>query len=90
MSRSAPVCTFCKRSGAGVQFAIFNPRFQPFGTACSDCEALVSVPNLCKLREESVTATDWIAVDLCTRAIDGDVPALSACVHALRDARAQR
>lgn len=37
--RSAPVCVFCKRSGAGVQFAIFNPRFTPFGTACADCEA---------------------------------------------------
>jgi len=35
---SAPVCVFCRRSGAGVQFAIFNPRFQPFGTACVDCE----------------------------------------------------
>lgn len=34
---SAPVCVFCKRS-AGVQFAIFNPRFQPFGTACVECE----------------------------------------------------
>lgn len=33
-----PVCVFCKRSGTGVQFAVFNPRFQPFGTACVDCE----------------------------------------------------
>ncbi len=35
---SAPVCVFCKRSGAGVTFAVFNPRFAPFGTACTDCE----------------------------------------------------
>ena len=35
---SAPVCVFCKRSGAGVHFLIFNPRFEPFGTACTDCE----------------------------------------------------
>lgn len=34
----APVCVFCKRSGAGVTFAIFAPRFEPFGTACTDCE----------------------------------------------------
>lgn len=33
-----PVCVFCKRSGAGVQFVVFCPRFPPFGTACSDCE----------------------------------------------------
>jgi DNA-directed RNA polymerase subunit RPC12/RpoP len=37
--KAAPVCVFCKRSGAGVQFLIFNPRFKPFGTACVDCEA---------------------------------------------------
>ena len=36
---SAPTCAFCGRSGSGVQFAIFNPRFKPFGTACTDCEA---------------------------------------------------
>lgn len=34
---SAPVCVFCHRS-EGVQFAIFTPRFQPFGTACVECE----------------------------------------------------
>ena len=34
-----PVCVFCGRSGNGVQFAIFNPRFQPFGTACTECES---------------------------------------------------
>ena len=34
-----PTCVFCGRNGNGVQFAIFNPRFQPFGTACTDCEA---------------------------------------------------
>ena len=34
----APVCVFCQRSGAGVLFDIFSPRFQPFGTACTDCE----------------------------------------------------
>lgn len=32
-----PTCVFCKRS-EGVQFAVFNPRFKPFGTACVDCE----------------------------------------------------
>lgn len=36
--RSAPQCVFCKRTGGGVQFVIFNPRFQPFGTACDECE----------------------------------------------------
>ena len=36
-SSSAPVCAFCKRS-EGVQFAIFTPRFKPFGTACVECE----------------------------------------------------
>lgn len=33
-----PVCIFCARS-EGVQFAIFNPKFPPFGTACVECEA---------------------------------------------------
>lgn len=90
MSRSAPVCTFCKRSGAGVQFAIFSPRFHPFGTACTDCEALVSTANLCKLRSEADAAGDGFQVELCTQAIGGNASALTACVHALRDARAQR
>ena len=36
--RNAPTCAFCSRTGDGVQFAIFNPRFKPFGTACVDCE----------------------------------------------------
>lgn len=31
------MCVFCGRSH-GAQFAIFSPRFQPFGTACTDCE----------------------------------------------------
>lgn len=35
--KSAPKCVFCHRS-SGVQFAIFNPRFQPFGTACVEYE----------------------------------------------------
>ncbi len=34
-----PVCVFCGRSGDGVLFNIFTPRFAPFGTACTDCEA---------------------------------------------------
>lgn len=38
VSEAGPTCHFCKRSGAGVQFAMFNPRFKPFGTACVDCE----------------------------------------------------
>lgn len=37
-SSSAPCCCFCGRSGAGIQFAIFNPRFKPLGTACVPCE----------------------------------------------------
>lgn len=36
---SKPVCRFCGKSGNGVQFAMFNPRFKPFGTACVECEA---------------------------------------------------
>jgi len=35
---SAPRCVFCGRD-SGVQFAIFNPRFKPSGTACVECEA---------------------------------------------------
>jgi len=35
---SGPRCVFCKRSGDGVQFVVFSPRFPPFGTACADCE----------------------------------------------------
>jgi len=35
--KSAPECVFCHRS-SGVQFAIFTPRFEPFGTACVECE----------------------------------------------------
>ena len=44
---SRPTCVFCKRSGTGVTFAIFNPRFQPFGTACTECEATLppGTPN---------------------------------------------
>ena len=35
---NAPTCVFCGRSGDGVQFVMVNPRFKPFGTACTDCE----------------------------------------------------
>ena len=35
---SNPVCVFCGGTGAGVTFAMFNPRFPPFGTACTKCE----------------------------------------------------
>ena len=42
-TKNVPVCRFCGKSGNGVLFAIFNPRFKPFGTACVDCEA--SLPN---------------------------------------------
>jgi len=38
MVTSAPTCAFCGRS-RGVQFNTFTPRFEPFGTACVDCEA---------------------------------------------------
>ena len=37
-SQSLPICCFCGGSH-NTQFAIFNPRFQPFGTACVECEA---------------------------------------------------
>lgn len=33
-----PACVFCGGSGTGVTFAMFNPRFPPFGTACTACE----------------------------------------------------
>lgn len=36
---SAPTCIFCGKS-SGVQFAIFNPKFPPFGTACVECEKI--------------------------------------------------
>lgn len=36
-TKSRPTCVFCHRSD-GVQFAIFTPRFKPFGTACVECE----------------------------------------------------
>ncbi len=35
---SAPRCVFCGRS-EGAEFQIFGPRFEPFGTACVECEA---------------------------------------------------
>jgi hypothetical protein len=35
---SRPTCVFCGGSGSGVEFVIFCPRFQPFGTACVKCE----------------------------------------------------
>lgn len=50
---SKPVCVFCKRSGTGVQFNIFNPRFKPFGTACVDCEK--SLPADTKVPEKETT-----------------------------------
>ena len=33
---SGPCCVFCGTKTG--QFVIFNPRFQPFGTACVECE----------------------------------------------------
>lgn len=35
----SPKCVFCGRTGSGVTFTIFIPRFKPFGTACTECEA---------------------------------------------------
>jgi len=35
--KNVPTCVFCGRS-YGVTFAMFTPRFKPFGTACTDCE----------------------------------------------------
>lgn len=49
--KTKPVCVFCKRSGNGVTFAIFNPRFPPFGTACTDCEA--SLPEGTQVPKEN-------------------------------------
>lgn len=51
--RKVPVCVFCKRS-EGVQFAIFNPRFKPFGTACVECEK--TLPPDTKVPTADVTA----------------------------------
>jgi hypothetical protein len=36
--RPEPCCVFCGGHGSGVQFAMFTPRFKPFGTACVQCE----------------------------------------------------
>lgn len=38
LPKEPPICHFCHRSGNGVLFQIFHPRFEPFGTACVDCE----------------------------------------------------
>lgn len=38
-ANAVPVCRLCGRSGAGVTFAIFNPKVPPFGTCCTDCES---------------------------------------------------
>ena len=35
--RSAPRCLVCGRD-RGVMFAIFTPRFKPFGSVCDECE----------------------------------------------------
>ena len=51
---SGPCCIFCK-SGAG-QFNIFTPRFQPFGTACVECEEKVTPQQI-------LEASDVLAID---------------------------
>lgn len=38
---SGPRCIFCGGT-SGVQFQMFTPRFQPFGTACVPCEQSVT------------------------------------------------
>ena len=38
---SMPTCKICGCSGAGIEFAIFNPAIPPFGTACAACEEKV-------------------------------------------------
>lgn len=56
--QSRPSCIFCKGEGDGVQFAIFNPRFQPFGTACDECEQTVTpqqVLDAAPLLDQSAT-----------------------------------
>jgi len=50
--KSAPECVFCHRS-SGVQFAIFNPRFQPFGTACVECERTLPAGTTIPVAEQS-------------------------------------
>ena len=50
---SRPKCCFCHRDGNGVQFSVFNPRFKPFGTACTDCEATLPAGTI-------VPGTTWI------------------------------
>jgi hypothetical protein len=62
---SAPVCAFCGKSD--VQFAIFNPRFAPFGTACTGCEETIpahitSVAQWTKAEQERATgaAVDYV------------------------------
>ena len=48
---SAPTCIFCGRNGNGVQFAIFTPRFKPFGTACTECEATLPLETTIPAKE---------------------------------------
>jgi len=50
--KSAPECVFCHRS-SGVQFAIFNPRFQPFGTACVECERTLPAGTTIPVAEQA-------------------------------------
>lgn len=38
IEKEAPRCLICERK-SGVQFAIFNPKFMPFGSVCIECEA---------------------------------------------------
>lgn len=58
---SKPTCVFCGRSN-GVQFAIFNPRFQPFGTACTECEeTLPEGTTVPEKKPEPAKAGKWSA-----------------------------
>lgn len=53
--KNAPRCVFCNRD-ENVQFQIFSPRFEPFGTACVECEAALpegtTLPGDCQPKVE--------------------------------------
>jgi hypothetical protein len=56
-----PVCVFCKRSGAGVTFAIFSPRFPPFGTACVECERDLPEGTELPTQEQQATKSEGVS-----------------------------
>jgi hypothetical protein len=74
-NRNAPCCVFCGRS-RGVQFVIFNPRFQPFGTACVECET--KLPEGTKLPTELLPVIKLAQSELETTAPCGPEQLLEA------------